>query len=205
MEEVRAVADAARDGKKAHIRIKVNGLTHPEVIEELYAASEAGAKVDLLVRGACALRPGVPKLSSNIRVRSVLGRFLEHSRLFVFETPERSAFYIGSADLMPRNLDHRVEIVAPIEDPALQAELSSSLAALWSDNATSFELDRKGRWNRVKPKKDERVRSGQQVLMRRARQAPLAAARSRWSVRLPDRFRPVTRGLRQPPTSGTYS
>ncbi len=169
VEEIRAVAEAARVGKKAHIRIKVNGLTHPEVIEELYTASEAGVKVDLLVRGVCALRPGVPKLSSNIRVRSVLGRFLEHSRLFVFETPERSAFYLGSADLMPRNLDHRVEIVAPVEDPALQAELSSSLAALWSDNATSFELDSKGQWHRLRPKKDERERSGQQLLMRRAR------------------------------------
>jgi polyphosphate kinase len=169
VEEIRAVADAARDRKKAHIRIKVNGLTHPELIEELYAASEAGVKVDLLVRGVCALRPGVPKLSSNIRVRSVLGRFLEHSRLFVFETPERSVFYIGSADLMPRNLDHRVEVVSPVEDPVLQAELSSSIAALWSDNATSFELDAKGQWQRVRPKKDERARSGQQVLMRRAR------------------------------------
>jgi polyphosphate kinase len=169
VEEIRAVADAARDGKKAHIRIKVNGLTHPELIDELYAASEAGVKVDLLVRGVCALRPGVPKLSSNIRVRSVLGRFLEHSRLFVFETPERSAFYLGSADLMPRNLDHRVEVVAPIEDPVLQAELSSSLSALWSDNATSFELDGEGQWHRVRAKKDERARSGQQVLMRRAR------------------------------------
>jgi polyphosphate kinase len=178
VDEIRAVAGVARDGKKAHIRIKVNGLTHPELIDELYAASEAGAKVDLLVRGVCALRPGVPKLSSNIRVRSVLGRFLEHSRLFVFETPERRAFYIGSADLMPRNLDHRVEVVAPVEDPVLQAELSSSIAALWSDNATSFELDSKGVWRRVRPKKDERPRSGQQVLMRRARRR-LSLARSR--------------------------
>ena len=178
VEEIRAVADAARAGKKVHVRIKVNGLTDPELIEELYAASEAGAKVDLLVRGVCALRPGVAKLSSNIRVRSVLGRFLEHSRVFVFQTPERNAVYIGSADLMPRNLDHRVEVVAPVEDPALRAELSASLAALWSDNATAFELDAKGAWHRVRPKKDERARSGQQVLMRRARRR-LSTARSR--------------------------
>jgi polyphosphate kinase len=169
VEEIRAVAEAARAGKKTHIRIKVNGLTHPELIEELYSASEAGAKIELLVRGVCALRPGVPKLSSNIRVRSVLGRFLEHSRVFVFETPERSAYFIGSADLMPRNLDHRVEVVAPIEDPVLQAELTSSLAAMWTDNATSFELDAKGQWHRLRPKKDERAKSGQQLLMRRAR------------------------------------
>ncbi len=147
----------------------MNGLTHPEIIDELYAASAAGAKIELLVRGVCSLRPGVGKLSANIRVRSVLGRFLEHSRLFVFETHERSTYYIGSADLMPRNLDHRVEVVAPVEDAALQAEIASSLDALWADNATSFELDSKGRWSRVRPKKDERPRSGQQTLMRRAR------------------------------------
>jgi len=167
--EIRRVADAAHAGKKARIRIKVNGLTHPEIIDELYAASAAGAKIELLVRGVCSLRPGVGKLSANIRVRSVLGRFLEHSRLFVFETHERSTYYIGSADLMPRNLDHRVEVVAPVEDAALQAEIASSLDALWADNATSFELDSKGRWSRVRPKKDERPRSGQQTLMRRAR------------------------------------
>jgi polyphosphate kinase len=177
IEEIRTVADAARAGKKARIRIKVNGLTHPEVIDELYAASEAGAKIELLVRGVCALRPGVSKLSSNIRVRSVLGRFLEHSRVFVFETPDRSAYFIGSADLMPRNLDHRVEVVAPVEDAGLRAELSSALEALWSDNAASFELDAKGHWHRVELKKDERPRSGQQVLMRRARRR-LSLARS---------------------------
>ncbi len=178
VEEIQTVADAARAGKKARIRIKVNGLTHPELIEELYAASEAGAKIDLLVRGVCALRPGVPKLSENIRVRSVLGRFLEHSRLFVFEAAERSTYLIGSADLMPRNLAHRVEVVAPVEDIGLQSELASVLEALWSDNAGSFELDAKGRWQRVRPKKDERPRSAQQVLMRRARRR-LSLARPR--------------------------
>jgi polyphosphate kinase len=178
VDEIRAVAEAAAAGKKARIRIKVNGLTHPEVIEELYAASSAGARVDLLVRGVCSIRPGVPKLSDNIRVRSVLGRFLEHSRLFVFDTPGRSVFFMGSADLMPRNLDHRVEVVTPVEDPALQAELSATLDALWSDTVTSFELDPKGRWVRVHPKKDERARSGQQVLMRRARRR-VSLARSR--------------------------
>jgi polyphosphate kinase len=178
IEEIRLVAGAAASGKKARIRLKVNGLTHPQVIDELYAASEAGARIDLLVRGVCSLRPGVSGLSEQIRVRSVLGRFLEHSRLFAFDAADRSVFYLGSADLMPRNLDHRVEVVAPVEDVALQAELAATLEALWRDTATSFELDAGGRWERVQPKKDERARSGQQVLMRRARRR-LSLARTR--------------------------
>jgi polyphosphate kinase len=169
IEEIRLVAEAAEAGKKARIRIKVNGLTHPQVIDELYAASAVGARIDLLVRGVCSLRPGLPELSEHIRVRSVIGRFLEHSRLFSFEAADRSVWFMGSADLMPRNLDHRVEVVTPIEDAALQAELSSTFEALWRDTASSFELDASGRWDRVQPKKDERPRSGQQTLMRRAR------------------------------------
>jgi polyphosphate kinase len=169
IEEIRMVAGAAAAGKKARIRIKVNGLTHPQVIDELYAAAEAGARIDLLVRGVCSLRPGVTGLSDHIRVRSVLGRFLEHSRLFAFDAGERTVWFMGSADLMPRNLDHRVEVVAPVEDVAIQAELASTFEALWRDTATSFELDAGGSWQRVEPKKDERPRSGQQTLMRRAR------------------------------------
>ena len=169
IEEIRLVAAAAEAGKKARIRIKVNGLTHPQVIDELYAASAAGAKVELLVRGVCSLRPGVPELSEHIRVRSVIGRFLEHSRLFAFDAADRSVVFMGSADLMPRNLDHRVEVVTPVEDVALQTELSSTFEALWRDSANSFELDATGRWERVQTKKDERPRSGQQTLMRRAR------------------------------------
>jgi polyphosphate kinase len=178
LEEIRAVTVAAEAGKKARIRIKVNGLTHPQVIDELYVAAEAGAKIELLVRGVCSLRPGVSGLSENIRVRSVLGRFLEHSRLFVFDAADRSVSFMGSADLMPRNLDHRVEVVTPIEDLALQAELAATFEALWRDTATSFELDAKGTWQRVHPKKDERPRSGQQILMRRARRR-LSLARAR--------------------------
>jgi polyphosphate kinase len=178
IEEIRTVAEAAQAGKKARIRIKVNGLTHPQVIDELYAASEAGARIELLVRGVCSLRPGVPGLSENIRVRSVIGRFLEHSRLFLFDANGRNVCFMGSADLMPRNLDHRVEVVTPIEDETIQAELSATIEALWRDTASSFELDAAGNWQRVQPKKDERPRSGQQVLMRRARRR-LSLARTR--------------------------
>ena len=170
LDEISAVAAAARDGKKARIRIKVNGLTHVEVIDALYAASDAGARIDILCRGVCSLRPGVPGLSERIKVRSVLGRFLEHSRVFMFEAGDRSATYMGSADLMPRNLDHRVEVVTPVEDVVLQAELLSTFDALLADTASSWELLGDGTWKRVRPKKeDERPRSAQSVLMRRAR------------------------------------
>jgi polyphosphate kinase len=178
IEEIRTVAGAAEAGKKARIRIKVNGLTHPQVIDELYAASEAGAKVELLVRGVCSLRPGVTGLSEQIRVRSVLGRYLEHSRLFLFDAADRSVSFMGSADLMPRNLDHRVEVVTPVEDLALQTELAATFEALWRDNASTFELEANAKWQRAHPKKDERPRSGQQTLMRRARRR-LSLARAR--------------------------
>jgi polyphosphate kinase len=169
IEEIRLVAEAARAGKKARIRIKVNGLTCAEVIDALYAASHAGVRIDLLVRGVCSLRAGVPGLSDNIRVRSVLGRFLEHSRLFVFEAGDRTAMFLGSADLMPRNLDHRVEVLAPIEAVGLQSELAATLDTLLSDTAGSWELAADGTWRRIRPKKEERPRSAQATLMRRAR------------------------------------
>jgi polyphosphate kinase len=178
IEEIRDVADAARDGRRARIRIKVNGLTHTEVIDELYAASEAGARIDLLVRGVCSLRPGVEGLSEGIRVRSVLGRFLEHSRVFHFESGDRSRFYLGSADLMPRNLDHRIEVVAPVDDIGAQNELAATIDALLSDTASSWELDHDGVWHRISPKKEDRPRSAQAVLMRRARRR-VSLARSR--------------------------
>jgi polyphosphate kinase len=178
IEEIRDVAEAARVGRKARIRIKVNGLTHVDVIDELYAASEAGARIDLLVRGICSLRPGLPGLSDGIRVRSVLGRFLEHSRLFHFEAGDRNRFYLGSADLMPRNLDHRVEVVAPIEDIGAQSELAATIDSLLADTASSWELDAAGVWHRIRPKKEDRPRSAQAVLMRRARRR-VSLARSR--------------------------
>ena len=169
VEEIRMVADAARAGLKARIRIKVNGLTHVEVIDELYAASAAGARIDLIVRGVCSLRPGIAGLSENIRVRSVLGRFLEHSRLFVFEAGDRNMTFLGSADLMPRNLDHRVEVLMPVESVAIQSEIVATIDSLLSDTAASWELEADGSWSRVRPKKEERPRSAQATLMRRAR------------------------------------
>jgi polyphosphate kinase len=176
VEEIRKVATAAAAGKETRIRIKVNALTDPAVMEELYAASREGVRVDLIVRAICSLRPGVKKMSENIRVRSVLGRFLEHSRIFTFKRGGTSSYYVGSADLMPRNLDNRLELLVPIEDRRLQARLDSTLDALLEDNVSAWELHADGSWQRVGAKKGERRRRGQKVLMRSAVRRRAAAS-----------------------------
>ena len=134
----------AGDGE---IVLKMNSLTDPDMIEALYDASSAGAGVSLIVRGICCLRPGVPSLSERIRVRSIVGRFLEHSRIFRFGSRERGReHYIGSADLMPRNLDRRVEAVVPIDDPANRRLVRQTLELMWSDNRQAWELGPDGTW-----------------------------------------------------------
>jgi polyphosphate kinase len=167
IERIRAVADAAQAGREARIRIKVNSLTDVAVIEALYKASQAGARVQLVTRSICTLRPGVPGLSENIEVRSVVGRFLEHSRVFMFEAGGDTSVYLGSADLMPRNLDHRIEVVAPVEDRRSKDEISSVFDTLMADNADAWLLDAEGGWMRLLPGAD-RNRSTHTVLMRRA-------------------------------------
>ena len=168
IEEIRRVAESAAARKKARIRIKVNNLSDRAIIDELYLASQAGVKIDLIVRSVCALRPGVKGLSEHIRVRSVLGRFLEHSRVFNFECRGEHRYFLGSADLLPRNLDHRLEAVAPVEDVRLQQRLGAALDALLEDT-TAWELESNGSWKRVSPKKGDPPRSGQATLMRAAR------------------------------------
>ena len=171
IERIKDVADAASAGKHARIRIKCNSLTHPEVIEELYKASQAGVNIECIVRANCSLVPGVPGLSENIHVRSVLGRFLEHSRLYCFESGDRRDYLLGSADLMPRNLDHRIEVVMPLEDTQVRNELESTFKALLADNSQAWELQSDGAWKRVSPKKSERRRSAQAAFMRRRERA----------------------------------
>src|SRR5690606_22888908 len=121
LEQIRLAATAHSPESPSRILMKMNALVDPPIIRALYDASRAGVRVELNVRGICALRPGVSGVSENIRVVSNLGRFLEHSRISHFERGGESVCYMGSADLMPRNLDHRVEILAPIEEPALRA------------------------------------------------------------------------------------
>jgi polyphosphate kinase len=135
-------------GREGLIQFKVNSIVDEELIDALYRASRAGTRVDLVVRGICTLRPGVPGLSENIRVRSIVGRFLEHSRVFRFGEGERAEFWIGSADLMHRNLDRRVEALVQVTDPAAQGDLEHVFAAAMADDAGGFDLDPDGTWHR---------------------------------------------------------
>jgi polyphosphate kinase len=168
LDEIERVSDAAASGGPARVRVKVNSLADPEIVDALYRASRAGATVEVVTRGICVLRPGIRGVSERIRVRSVLGRFLEHSRILVFQTEERTTTWIGSADLMPRNLDHRIEVLAPIEDARVQDQLRGVFDALLRDTAASWELDAVGAWRRVRPPNGERPISAQQLLMARA-------------------------------------
>jgi polyphosphate kinase len=132
----------------ARIAMKMNSLVDGRCIRALYAASQAGVRVDLNVRGICCLRPGLPGISENIRVVSIVGRLLEHSRVYTFQRHGESTIYIASADLMPRNLDHRVELAVPIESEELRAELLDSLERAFADNQSSWDLDGDGVWHR---------------------------------------------------------
>jgi len=129
--------------------VKVNNLIDPETIDALYEASQAGAQIDLIVRSMCCLRPGVPELSEQVHVRSLVGRYLEHSRIFRFGSDESGPrYYIGSADLMQRNLDRRVECVAPVTDEALAARIEEILAVALADDMLAWELGLEG-WSKV--------------------------------------------------------
>jgi polyphosphate kinase len=148
------IAEEAAAGEAGRITIKANGLTDPEVVDALYAASQAGVRVDLVIRGVCSLRPGVPGLSDRITVRSIMGRFLEHSRIYRFGDPagERQVRYtIGSGDLMERNLDRRIEVLVPVLDPELRARLEETIELNLADDTMSWELGPDGDWVRVVP------------------------------------------------------
>jgi polyphosphate kinase len=166
LEEIEATVEARRAGDMARIVLKMNALVDARCIRALYEASRAGVRVDLNVRGVCCLRPGVPGVSENIRVRSIVGRFLEHSRIYAFRRSEETRVLVGSADLMPRNLDHRVELVVPVEDEGLQAELIDVLERSFADNTNAWELDADGIWTRLQAAEGER-RSVQDELRER--------------------------------------
>jgi polyphosphate kinase len=169
MAEIRATTKAAEAGAKSSIRIKANAVHDRQIIEALYAASGAGVQIEVVTRRMCGIRPGVKDMSEHIRVRSVLGRFLEHSRFFIFRRGKETRHFLGSADLLPRNLDHRIEVVAPIEAPELCRELDTIFAALVADNTQSWDLGADGSWVRARPPKGEKPRTAQSELMVRAR------------------------------------
>jgi polyphosphate kinase len=175
--EIASTVAAHEAGEEARITLKMNSLVDAGCIRALYEASRAGVRIDLNVRGICCLRPGVPDVSENIRVVSIVGRFLEHSRVYAFQRGEQTRVLMGSADLMPRNLDSRVELVTPVEDAALRAELLDVLERCFADNANAWELDAEGEWTRLEPANGQR-RSVQEEMRERhaARAAEQLAA-----------------------------
>ena len=164
VKEIEKTIEAHRAGEPARIRMKMNALLDAPSIQALYRASQAGVEVDLNVRGICALRPGVPGVSDNVNVVSIVGRFLEHSRIYSFERGDERHVYIGSADLMPRNLYNRVELLTPVEDPDLQSDLSLVLDLAFADNTDSWELRSDGSWRRRSP--DGEPRSLQREMLK---------------------------------------
>ncbi|WP_344386657.1 RNA degradosome polyphosphate kinase [Streptomyces vastus] len=155
-----------RAGRPAYVRIKVNSMVDEAVIDALYRASQAGVPVDVWVRGICAVRPGVPDLSENIRVRSVLGRFLEHSRIFAFGNGGEPEVWFGSADMMHRNLDRRIEALVRVKDPAHRASLSRLLETGMSDKTSSWHLGPDGEWTRHAADGDgQQLRNVQEMLI----------------------------------------
>ncbi|ELS04032.1 polyphosphate kinase 1 [Xenococcus sp. PCC 7305] len=155
----------AQNGGKGRIVVKINSLVDKPIIATLYKASQAGVEIDLIVRGICCLRPGVAGISENIRVISVIGRFLEHSRVFYFHNSGSEEVYIGSADWMTRNLSRRVEAITPIEDPGLTADLHEILGIMLADNRQAWELQPDGSYVQRKPPKDSQAQSTHNILM----------------------------------------
>ncbi len=172
VEMIRREAAHARAGRPARILAKMNALVDPGMIQELYEASQAGVQVDLIVRGICCLRPGVPGVSDRIRVISIVGRFLEHSRAFWFHNGGADEVYIGSADWMPRNLDRRVEAVAPIEDPHHRRTMRDVLEMMWEDNRQAWDLQPAGTYRQRLPREGEAERATHRRLLDVAGRSP---------------------------------
>ncbi|MCX7593028.1 MAG: polyphosphate kinase 1 [Fischerella sp.] len=166
----------AQNGLSGRIVAKMNSLVDPQIISTLYKASRVGVQIDLIVRGICCLRPGLKDISENIRVMSIVGRFLEHSRIFYFYNNGQEEIYIGSADWMPRNLDRRVEVITPIQDPDIAKDLQEILGIMLADNRQAWELQADGRYIQRRPGEDCPEVSSQKTLMSMALNSPAIAS-----------------------------
>jgi polyphosphate kinase len=152
----------ARQGRMARMIAKINRLADTEIIAALYEASKAGVKIDLIVRSICMLRPGVPNLSENISVKSIVGRFLEHSRIFYFANGGEEDLYIGSADWMLRNFDRRVEVVTPVLSPQLKRQLKDEILDIYlADNVKARQLMADGNYRRVERQNEDAMVNSQ--------------------------------------------
>jgi polyphosphate kinase len=160
----------SRSGKAGRIVVKMNALVDSQMIANLYRASQAGVSIDLIIRGMCCLRPGVPGVSENIRVISIIGRFLEHSRIYYFQNGGDPTVMIGSADWMTRNLDRRVEVITPIEDPDISKDLQEVLGIMLADNRQAWDLQSDGSYQQRCPQAGTAAESTQQILMDMASQ-----------------------------------
>ncbi|MFZ5958796.1 polyphosphate kinase 1 [Pseudomonas sp. QL9] len=167
LEMINREAAQAAEGKPAHIMAKVNSLTDPKVIRALYKASQAGVKIDLVVRGMCCLRPGVPGVSHNIQVRSIIGRFLEHSRIYYFLNGGDEKLFLSSADWMERNLDMRVETCFPVEGKKLVMRVKKELELYLADNTQAWVLQSDGSYQRLSPTGNQNPRNAQAMLLER--------------------------------------
>ena len=182
MKMIRRETKNARNGGVGHIRAKMNSLCDKEVIAALYEASCAGVKIELVVRGICSLRAGVPGLSENISVHSIVGTFLEHGRIFYFENSGSPEVYLGSADWMPRNLDRRVEILFPVEDPELKRRVIHILDVQLQDNVKAQQLMPDGKYRRISKRGKAPVSAQKQF----CEEAVAAAKKQAEGVRIQD-------------------
>ncbi|MDX1497996.1 MAG: RNA degradosome polyphosphate kinase, partial [Salinisphaeraceae bacterium] len=163
-------AEHARAGRSGRIIAKMNGLVEPGIIKALYAASQAGVQIDLIVRGMCCLRPGVEGVSENIRVRSIMGRFLEHPRVYYFANNDAPELYLSSADWMERNLFNRVEAAFPLCDEAIFQRVLADLNTCLADNSNAWELQSDGSYLRRQPAESEEVIAAQTRMLDEVRE-----------------------------------
>jgi polyphosphate kinase len=202
IERIEREAAHARAGQRAAIQMKMNALEDPDIVRALYRASQAGVQIDLIVRDTCRLRPGVPGLSENVRVISIVGRFLEHARAFYFRNAGDEEYFIGSADLMSRNLDSRVEVLAPVEPPELRAELRRSFDVQLADRRAAWDMLPDGSYVQRTPKGRDSRKSSQDTMValtqERYERALESGAKAR--KRPPARPRPVKK---KPPLRAT--